>query len=160
MVPAGRLTGENGKPVRYRRCPCDCKRRAKLENRWGRTPQEDRAKLRPANQETCQDSRVETVRRARGAWSKAGPLIGQPCLHPVQQKKNGDIRHDIAVYAKSACMQCTDTTRALDTQDMETVTSLGYRQAPVVVASEAHWAACASRSHPQTRCRNPPRPMS
>ena len=51
-------------------------------------------------------------------------------------------------------MQCTATTRALDargldyhlvdrTEDdaaMELVISLGYRQAPVVVAGEAHWA--------------------
>ncbi len=60
----------------------------------------------------------------------------------------------ITVYSKPACVQCTATTRALDarglayqlidlTEDdaaMELVTSLGYRQAPVVVAGEAHWA--------------------
>lgn len=60
----------------------------------------------------------------------------------------------ITVYSKPACVQCTATTRALDargldyqiidlTQDveaMEMVMSLGYRQAPVVVAGEAHWA--------------------
>lgn len=60
----------------------------------------------------------------------------------------------ITVYSKPACVQCTATTRALDakgiayhivdlTEDdaaMEMVTSLGYRQAPVVVAGEAHWA--------------------
>ena len=51
-------------------------------------------------------------------------------------------------------MQSTATTRALeargqanqlidlteDDEAMELVTSLGYRQAPVVVAGEAHWA--------------------
>ena len=60
----------------------------------------------------------------------------------------------ITVYSKPACVQCTATTRALDarglnydvidlTQDtsaMEKVTALGYRQAPVVIAGEDHWA--------------------
>jgi glutaredoxin-like protein NrdH len=60
----------------------------------------------------------------------------------------------ITVYSKPACVQCTATTRALDarglayqlvdlTEDtaaMEMVTQLGYRQAPVVVAGESHWA--------------------
>ncbi|WEF25246.1 glutaredoxin-like protein NrdH [Paracoccus sp. S3-43] len=60
----------------------------------------------------------------------------------------------ITVYSKPACVQCTATTRALDarglsydvidlTEDeaaMERVMALGYRQAPVVVAGESHWA--------------------
>ena len=60
----------------------------------------------------------------------------------------------ITVYSKPACVQCTATTRALDargldyhlvdlTEDdaaMELVALLGYRQAPVVIAGEAHWA--------------------
>ena len=60
----------------------------------------------------------------------------------------------ITVYSKPACVQSTATTRALEarglayqiidlTEDdaaMELVTSMGYRQAPVVVAGEAHWA--------------------
>lgn len=60
----------------------------------------------------------------------------------------------ITVYSKPACVQCTATTRALDarglsydvidlTEDaaaMQMVTDLGYRQAPVVVAGESHWA--------------------
>ncbi len=60
----------------------------------------------------------------------------------------------ITVYSKPACVQCTATTRALDargvsyeiidlTQDaaaMELVQGLGYRQAPVVMAGEEHWA--------------------
>lgn len=60
----------------------------------------------------------------------------------------------IIVYSKPACVQCTATTRALDArglsydlvdltedaQALERVTSLGYRQAPVVIAGEAHWA--------------------
>ena len=60
----------------------------------------------------------------------------------------------VTVYSKPACVQCTATTRALDakgvaydvidlTQDaaaMEMVQALGYRQAPVVIAGEEHWA--------------------
>lgn len=60
----------------------------------------------------------------------------------------------ITVYSKPACVQCTATTRALEargldyelidlTEDgeaMRRVTELGYRQAPVVIAGEAHWA--------------------
>lgn len=60
----------------------------------------------------------------------------------------------ITVYSKPACVQCTATTRALDargvsyeivdlTQDaaaMELVQGLGYRQVPVVMAGEEHWA--------------------
>ena len=60
----------------------------------------------------------------------------------------------ITVYSKPACVQCTATTRALDakglpyavidlTQDsvaMAHVAALGYRQAPVVIAGEAHWS--------------------
>lgn len=61
---------------------------------------------------------------------------------------------NITVYSKPACVQCTATTRALDargitynvvdlTQDaeaMDRVVALGYRQAPVVIAGDAHWA--------------------
>lgn len=60
----------------------------------------------------------------------------------------------ITVFSKPACVQCTATTRALDArgisynvidltedqQAMELVTGLGYRQAPVVMAGEMHWA--------------------
>lgn len=60
----------------------------------------------------------------------------------------------ITVYSKPACVQCTATTRALaargieydlidlteDDAAMEMVTGLGYRQAPVVVAGDSHWA--------------------
>ncbi|MEM9468888.1 MAG: glutaredoxin-like protein NrdH [Pseudomonadota bacterium] len=60
----------------------------------------------------------------------------------------------ITVYSKPACVQCTATTQAMDkkgieylyvdlTEDaaaMEKVTNLGYRQAPVVVAGDDHWA--------------------
>lgn len=60
----------------------------------------------------------------------------------------------ITVYSKPACVQCTATTRALDargisysvidlTEDaeaMERVMAMGYRQAPVVIAGENHWA--------------------
>ena len=60
----------------------------------------------------------------------------------------------ITVYSKPACVQCAATTRALDArglsydvidltadaQAMERVMALGYRQAPVVIAGDAHWA--------------------
>ncbi|ETX15928.1 glutaredoxin [Roseivivax halodurans JCM 10272] len=60
----------------------------------------------------------------------------------------------ITVYSKPACVQCTATTRALDAKGidyalvdlsedsaaMAHVQSLGYRQAPVVVAGEDHWS--------------------
>lgn len=60
----------------------------------------------------------------------------------------------ITVYSKPACVQCTATTRALDakgigyqlvdltTDDeaMKQVVALGYRQAPVIVAGDTHWA--------------------
>ncbi|WP_026616027.1 glutaredoxin-like protein NrdH [Ensifer aridi] len=60
----------------------------------------------------------------------------------------------ITVYSKPACVQCTATTRALDRQgidytvvdvseDMQAfapVHELGYRQIPVVIAGEQHWA--------------------
>ena len=60
----------------------------------------------------------------------------------------------ITVYSKPACVQCTATTRALEarglafdvidlTQDDEAfsrVSDLGYRQVPVVIAGEDHWA--------------------
>lgn len=60
----------------------------------------------------------------------------------------------ITVYSKPACVQCTATTRALDRHGIdyriidvsvddaafELVQGLGYRQVPVVVAGEQHWA--------------------
>lgn len=60
----------------------------------------------------------------------------------------------VTVYSKPACVQCDATYRALDrrgieyavvdiSQDdatLELVRSLGYLQAPVVVAGEEHWS--------------------
>lgn len=60
----------------------------------------------------------------------------------------------ITVYTKPACVQCAATYRALDAkgvayetvdvsvdeQALETVKSLGYLQAPVVVADGEHWS--------------------
>ena len=60
----------------------------------------------------------------------------------------------ITVYTKPACVQCNATNRALDkagieyavidiTEDAQArdyVMSLGYLQAPVVVAGENHWS--------------------
>ncbi|MDC5707257.1 glutaredoxin-like protein NrdH [Vibrio europaeus] len=61
---------------------------------------------------------------------------------------------DIIVYSKPQCVQCTATVRALqakgidhkvvdltlDDSAMESVQSMGYRQAPVVVAGARHWS--------------------
>lgn len=60
----------------------------------------------------------------------------------------------IIVYTKPACVQCNATYRALDkagieydviditenAQARDYVMSLGYLQAPVVVAGENHWS--------------------
>lgn len=60
----------------------------------------------------------------------------------------------VTVYSKPACVQCTATTRALDARGiaydivdlttdaaaMDRVTSLGYRQAPVVITDDDHWS--------------------
>ena len=61
----------------------------------------------------------------------------------------------ITVYSKPACVQCTATTRALTAKGLDfdvidltedadaydrVTTELGYRQAPVVVAGDAHWS--------------------
>ncbi|KXP13351.1 NrdH-redoxin [Tsukamurella pulmonis] len=61
---------------------------------------------------------------------------------------------EITVYTKPACVQCNATYKALDkagldyrvvdiTEDAEGrdyVMALGYLQAPVVVAGDAHWS--------------------
>lgn len=60
----------------------------------------------------------------------------------------------ITVYSKPMCVQCDATKRALNKQDMdyeeidltsdpsalEFVKSLGYVQAPVVMAGDQHWS--------------------
>ena len=60
----------------------------------------------------------------------------------------------ITVYSQPTCVQCTATYRALDkhaleytvvdisvdAQAREYVLSLGYLQAPVVVAGDEHWS--------------------
>ncbi|MGI6877781.1 glutaredoxin-like protein NrdH [Microbacterium sp. gxy059] len=60
----------------------------------------------------------------------------------------------ITVYSKPSCVQCNATYRALDAKGieyqvtdlsedaaaLEQVKSLGYMQAPVVIADEDHWS--------------------
>lgn len=60
----------------------------------------------------------------------------------------------VTVYSKPACVQCTATYRALeqrgvayevvdlseDSEALARVEALGYRQVPVVVAGDQHWA--------------------
>ncbi|MCA2304815.1 glutaredoxin-like protein NrdH [Mycobacterium intracellulare] len=61
---------------------------------------------------------------------------------------------DVTVYTKPACVQCTATRKALDKSNVkyslvditenhearDYVMSLGYLQAPVVVAGSQHWS--------------------
>lgn len=61
---------------------------------------------------------------------------------------------EIIVYTKPACVQCSATFRAMDKHDIEYqkvditvdseardyIMSLGYLQAPVVVAGSEHWS--------------------
>lgn len=60
----------------------------------------------------------------------------------------------VTIYSKPACVQCTATARAFerrgihyhlvdvsqDEQALSYVMQLGYRQVPVVVAGDRHWA--------------------
>ena len=60
----------------------------------------------------------------------------------------------ITIYSKPSCVQCAATTREMDrrqikynyvdiTEDaeaMDIVTNMGYRQVPVVIADDDHWA--------------------
>ena len=60
----------------------------------------------------------------------------------------------VTVYTKPACVQCTATCTALDRQSVafqvvdisadaeagDYVMAMGYLQAPVVVAGDAHWS--------------------
>lgn len=89
-----------------------------------------------------------------------GPGCVEGCCRPVfvsalpMQNWQWDTPMSITVYSKPACVQCTATTRALtsrgikfdlvdlteDEAAMELVVGLGYRQAPVVVAGDEHWA--------------------
>ncbi len=78
---------------------------------------------------------------------------------PVCPRAKHNVREEthsmtITVYSKPACVQCTATTRALDrkglaysiidiSEDAEAyarVETMGYRQVPVVVAGDQHWA--------------------
>lgn len=73
---------------------------------------------------------------------------------PMPSFQNTRKTMSITVYSKPACVQCTATTRALDRQGIDytivdvsadadafaLVQGLGYRQVPVVVAGEQHWA--------------------
>ncbi len=61
---------------------------------------------------------------------------------------------NVTVYSKPACVQCVATTRALtargiaydlvdlseNVEALARVTELGYRQAPVVMVGDDHWA--------------------
>lgn len=73
---------------------------------------------------------------------------------PFRASRKYEDQMNITVYSKPACVQCTATTRALDRQGLDydvvdvsadadalaLVLRLGYRQVPVVIAGEQHWA--------------------
>lgn len=73
--------------------------------------------------------------------------------HPVGLPVESNVM-TVTVYSKPACVQCNATTRALERQGItytlvdisedseayDLVTGLGYRQVPVVIAGEQHWA--------------------
>ena len=60
----------------------------------------------------------------------------------------------VTVYSKPSCVQCTATYRALDNKGVlynvvdvtedekayELITSLGYKQAPVIITDDDHWS--------------------
>ena len=83
----------------------------------------------------------------------AQSLFGDgPQSPPLDPEEETDMA--ITIYSKPNCVQCTATYRAmdkaglsyetvdisLDAQALEQVKSLGYAQAPVVVAGEDHWS--------------------
>lgn len=75
-----------------------------------------------------------------------------PQSPPLDPEEETDMA--ITIYSKPNCVRCTATYRAmdkaglsyktvdisLDAQALEQVKSLGYAQAPVVVAGEGHWS--------------------
>jgi glutaredoxin-like protein NrdH len=91
---------------------------------------------------------------AEGPDAQSGTKVSVFVSPPFGFKPQRDSQMTITVYSKPACVQCTATTRALEargiafsvidlTEDaaaMEVVQGLGYRQAPVVVAGNDHWA--------------------
>lgn len=78
----------------------------------------------------------------------------------VSKRQRRELNHSrtnqmtITVYSKPACVQCEQTKKQLDrvglsyevidlsadAAALEMVQGLGYRQAPVVIAGDAHWA--------------------
>lgn len=77
-------------------------------------------------------------------------LLNPAGSHPKEE----ETPMSVTVYSKPACVQCDATYRALDkkgvaydvvdiSQDaeaLELVRSMGYMQAPVVVAGDSHWS--------------------
>lgn len=97
-------------------------------------------------------------------WAWAGVVAGQfffrllpasetSAAIPPDDEKDW-LAMTVTVYSKPACVQCTATTRALDAKGiayrvvdlskdavaLAKVAALGYKQAPVVIAGDAHWA--------------------
>jgi len=85
-------------------------------------------------------------------YTGAIPLRGDTSGSPPEPEEVTDMA--ITVYSKPNCVQCNATYRALDkaglryetvdisldVEALEQVKSLGYAQAPVVMAGEDHWS--------------------
>ena len=85
-------------------------------------------------------------------YTGAIPLRGDTSGSPPEPEEVTDMA--IIVYSKPNCVQCNATYRALDkaglryetvdisldVEALEQVKSLGYAQAPVVMAGEDHWS--------------------
>ena len=85
-------------------------------------------------------------------YTGAIPLRGDTSGSPPEPEEVTDMA--ITVYSKPNCVQCNATYRALDkaglryetvdisldVEALEQVRTLGYAQAPVVVAGEDHWS--------------------
>lgn len=86
------------------------------------------------------------------AWPDTVMVFGAFRAPPCHEKGTSGVT--ITVYSKPACVQCTATTRALEARGLDysvidltedasalaRVEALGYRQVPVVVAGDDHWA--------------------
>lgn len=109
---------------------------------------------RPVSQETCLEQKTSTG-GVTGQANTIVPALALACR--ISCHIPAPVARDqmtITVYSKPACVQCTATTRALDRKgvaytvvdisaDAEAfnlVQGLGYRQVPVVVAGDRHWA--------------------
>jgi len=116
---------------------------------------EGRHEWRPASQETCLERFLTSTGGMTGqANGQVRADAGRPFSSCIRPRSARDFSMSIIVYSKPACVQCHATTRALDRKGLDyqvidistdsdaykRVEILGYRQVPVVVAGDSHWA--------------------